>query len=1419
MKRAGSITVIIASIALYMGAALQPATAQVAALKDNIKDAASVVRMTGAVADVGGKPEVRLRWSVTEGWLPAGGFNIYRIEAGNRTKLNSSPIGGQAIGDSETLTMPGGTKLELGKWMRKAKTIPAGTKLSDLKVFGNPSPRPASSAPAFNALRSQIKTLQGAKGPALTMDALRARVVESPAMSGYLKQIAGGGADPSKRITDLDQVVQIRSELLSTAMMNKDLANKLGLAYNDSTANDGASYTYALRTIDEDGRESSEDAVTFNITVGSERIPPTPEGIEALQFDETTVDLRWTRLGAAEETALGVATYNITRIDPKHPNGIKLNDLPVIIQDMPREMKEDAGANNSDLVEPITFFRDTKAPVGNLTYKLTLVDMFGRESATASYNFAMEDWSTPPSVTHAQAEKHSDGVKIAWPSLPEDGVMYKVYRTDTENWLKIEPALLTPQPIAGDVLDLSSISKSKLIDVLTQIMQTYDFEGRFKVRTIPKDVLAKMTDEQKALAIAEAQKISSWLVFTDKTAQPDHFYEYIVTAIYTKNNRESVPAKTGTVAIPNLNKPASPSGLSSSFVKAGEVKDKPKTVAVANQLPNTSLSNSNAGKLTGQQTVEFQPYHEANWGGTVTLTWKGETNVSYRVYRANATVFKTLQKVTSAAPVKKNSSRSFRNGKLSGLMLGVAGVPKVNQPAVDIPGSDIDKPDTGNVDKPGFDNNAFSNATDRLGVYVKEETNIPDSEYVLLATAKGGTDAKYVEDVPRSNAHYYRYRIVPVNRWGVDGDKVELSVRVPATMAPTVPQVFRVYPDNSGNVVVKVVANQPDDEVAAYHVYRKTLKPKATAPVSPQPNSAAKPKGPSIVGLDDTPLLAIGPVADKLGDGASRFGVLRSDSAAVGLGRLSGDKMSNALALAKDFKDPGEDIGQIPQNSVDVQGIITFVDNSADPHYTHLYRVVAENSDKIMSEASQVLDAMPKKIKADAVSKVSLSYDGNAVKMSWDAAPDAVGYTIERAVSPDTTFLQITGIVQKTAYDDVGAFPGNTYVYRVRALDSKGNISDPTEATIQVKEAPADALDIPNDPAETPADEKPIEEKPKETVPASAEDNKDNGSKDADTKPVLDGDKGSSGDSSGKVGGTAVEKPISDGGEALAPSNDAAFGSRYKMCKEEPIEITVKSAEFTVTRVQVGEHYYFPTANEKLLVVHFTLRNPNKKERYVDWATLAFTAVDSTTTNREGEHVGIDPNKEALGISLKSEQEIDAYTVIRIPAKADVDKLLVKCSDDEKTLGYVMNGRIKSVESFVSESEINIEAGKYYPMGLLDYKMLDSKYTSSPILNEKPGEEKRYLVITIGLRNPTRSNVDYDYSSFAVLLRMSDGKNLDWNQYLLSTASNDQLSGTLTRNQEIKARLYFEVPKGGDVAARSLRFGEGESRVYIYKLP
>ena len=54
---------------------------------------------------------------------------------------------------------------------------------------------------------------------------------------------------------------------------------------------------------------------------------------------------------------------------------------------------------------------------------------------------------------------------------------------------------------------------------------------------------------------------------------------------------------------------------------------------------------------------------------------------------------------------------------------------------------------------------------------------------------------------------------------------------------------------------------------------------------------------------------------------------------------------------------------------------------------------------------------------------------------------------------------------------------------------------------------------------------------------------------------------------------------------------------------------------------------------------------------------------------------------------------------------------------------------------------------------------------------------------------------------------------------MLSTSSDDQLSGTLTRNQEIKARLYFEVPQGGDVEARSLRFGEGESRVYIYKLP
>jgi len=69
---------------------------------------------------------------------------------------------------------------------------------------------------------------------------------------------------------------------------------------------------------------------------------------------------------------------------------------------------------------------------------------------------------------------------------------------------------------------------------------------------------------------------------------------------------------------------------------------------------------------------------------------------------------------------------------------------------------------------------------------------------------------------------------------------------------------------------------------------------------------------------------------------------------------------------------------------------------------------------------------------------------GNQINLSWIASTDNVGvtgYLVERcARNGCSNFAQI-GTTTATTYSDTGLSSGTTYRYRVRAIDSAGNLS------------------------------------------------------------------------------------------------------------------------------------------------------------------------------------------------------------------------------------------------------------------------------------------------------------------------------------------------------------------------------------------
>jgi hypothetical protein len=142
--------------------------------------------------------------------------------------------------------------------------------------------------------------------------------------------------------------------------------------------------------------------------------------------------------------------------------------------------------------------------------------------------------------------------------------------------------------------------------------------------------------------------------------------------------------------------------------------------------------------------------------------------------------------------------------------------------------------------------------------------------------------------------------------------------------------------------------------------------------------------------------------------------------------------------------------------------------------------------------------------------------------------------------------------------------------------------------------------------------------------------------------------------------------------------------------------------------VNIDTSVYAPSAEEKLLVLRYTIHNPNKTERRYYWSTVGFTAVDAMNQNREFvQNAGSRETGEALNVNLKPAQKVEAYTVIKVPAKGVVPKLIVK-PESGGVIRYDLRGVAKPLTAPFADpadktgatalKEIPGQNGQYYPL-------------------------------------------------------------------------------------------------------------------------
>jgi hypothetical protein len=289
-------------------------------------------------------------------------------------------------------------------------------------------------------------------------------------------------------------------------------------------------------------------------------------------------------------------------------------------------------------------------------------------------------------------------------------------------------------------------------------------------------------------------------------------------------------------------------------------------------------------------------------------------------------------------------------------------------------------------------------------------------------------------------------------------------------------------------------------------------------------------------------------------------------------------------------------------------------------------------------------------------------------------------------------------------------------------------------------------------------------------------------------------------------------------GTTQLPGDFGKIGTTYTIGAREPINFTLKSAEYSVTPRTFGQNTYVPKADQKLLVLHYTVHNPVPREQGYDWSDIRFTAVDARDTNHDGiQAVVRDGESLPLSIALKPAQKLDVVAAILVPAEGVVPKLIVEREKGAPVIRYDLRGKVKPLPAPIADpadasgatarKEVPTPAGQFVPTGVFDTRLDEVAYTDQSLFKREPGKGNRWITATFTIKNRTNRPQRYYWADFLPDLRDADGEKAKYTQALLKATRDELAQDDLAPGEETRIRFFFPLPN--NVAGKTLKLAHG----------
>ncbi|HVT14369.1 MAG TPA: hypothetical protein VHE55_19045 [Fimbriimonadaceae bacterium] len=283
--------------------------------------------------------------------------------------------------------------------------------------------------------------------------------------------------------------------------------------------------------------------------------------------------------------------------------------------------------------------------------------------------------------------------------------------------------------------------------------------------------------------------------------------------------------------------------------------------------------------------------------------------------------------------------------------------------------------------------------------------------------------------------------------------------------------------------------------------------------------------------------------------------------------------------------------------------------------------------------------------------------------------------------------------------------------------------------------------------------------------------------------------------------------------------DNGKFGSTHTIGQRSPMNITLTDARFSVERFNIGANSWAPTKGEKLLILTYTIHNPNPAITHADGTTLKFTAVDQDDQNHEAPTTIC--NKESgdsFSMEMKPAQKVVCQTVIVVPAKGTVPKLIVQHESGGAVLRYDLRPVLKPLpapyagQGMDALEEIPADKGQVLPLMYFDASFLSTEFVERKFGVSTIPEDKVFFFPKFKVKKQAAPGM-LRINAQAIT---EDGDRYN-SQMIAKGSVEESASSFVDKGQELTIRLMIIVPKKAKIT--QIRLWEGDaktSRIYVF---